>query len=111
MVIKEYPGIKKGDKVIVNKTNINYMIENFVEQMQIRGISCMSYFIDKKSNEEENAGISWTRDFDSNDVLNLVMTYVSGLSDREKLAFSTQLHNIVISEVISDNDEEEYYDS
>lgn len=110
MHIKEFPKVTKNGEELVEKTDMHSVIGDFVEQMQERGLTSMSFFTDKfdegELNEEEDvyevpSGISYTQDFHHEDMMSIVLGYMNSCMDtKSKLVFATQLHNFILSEVI-----------
>lgn len=116
MHIEEYPEIKKNGELITPKTTTVDIVKSFSEQMKKRGITNLCFFIDKEilkskhKNQMVNAdempsGYRQTDDFQHEDMLSLVMTYMEqNLSKSGKLAFISQIQNMVLSEIIESED-------
>jgi len=119
MLIREYPQIKKDGKVIINKTNDQHVIHTFVKQMEQRGDTVCSFYVNKDKmhktdNPDDFSGFSWTSDFNSDDLLNLVLSFAdTNFDTKQKMIFITQLQNIFVNESMDedydDNDDDDDY--
>ena len=91
------------------------MESNFNTQMTERGNTCFNFFIDKtalneiKEDEviEESlmpSGIAFSSDFGPDDMMNAILGYMNAtMSKKSKLAFVTQLHNYILSDIIDED--------
>jgi hypothetical protein len=110
MHIHEFPEIKKNNETVVSKTNHHHLINDFTKQVSDRGITCLSYVSNKKETQDMPSGLSFSKDFTPEDMMNIVLNYMgSTLSPRDSLLFVTQLQNWVITQMISSEDSDEDY--
>jgi hypothetical protein len=109
MHINEFPEIKKGSKTIVAKTNPHQIIDDFTNQMANRNLTCLTFFTDKKdSTQKFPSGISMSKDFTPDDMLNIVLNYLNtSLDKKSRLLFTTQLQSWIVSGMINNLDENE----
>ena len=118
MQLKEYPEIQEDGKVVVTKTTAVELVQDFSEQMQERGNTNIVFFANRQRladevvNDDYPSGAMWSQDFTPNDMLSLVLTYANAsLDPRQKLLFSSQLQNALLTEAMTDEYEyEEGYD-
>ena len=114
MHIKEFPRVLQDGKELIEGTNTHALIGNFVEQMYDRGFTSFTFFTDKYKEEMEfdpemaledtPSGLSYTEDFHHEDMMSMVLGYMNSCMDTtSKLAFATQLHNFILSEVIDES--------
>ena len=116
MHIKEFPKITKEGKEKVERTNMHEMIGDFTRQLYERGFTSLVFFTDKIGEyygdysddvvemEEMPSGLSYTEDFNHEDMMTMIMGYMdSCMNTKSKLAFATQLHNYILNEVIDDS--------
>jgi hypothetical protein len=54
MYIPEYRRIQKDGKTIVSESSDHNLVENFVEQMQNRGLTCFCAFVDRNKAKEND---------------------------------------------------------
>jgi antirestriction protein len=115
MLIKEFPAVYKDGKKIVNETETIKLIANFCNQLEERGKTSFNFFVDKEKINDENdenseypTGIVVSSDFNSEDLLMLILSYLDSNMDlKGKLAFAAQLQNILLNDVISSGEGEE----
>ena len=109
MVIKEYKEIRSGKKILVSKTSDHHLLSNFVQEMSKKGNTTFSFFVNKEkadnftpNKENEYPGsIDWSDDFNHNDMLNMLVSYLSHFSPRDKINFVSQLNTIIMGELIT----------
>lgn len=110
MQLKEYPEVTKEGETVIPKTSSHDLIRDFSEQMFNRGNVNMVFFNDPSIDPEDGeypSGAAWSPDFTPTDMVNLVVTYANmSLDPRQKLLFSTQIQNAILTEAM--NDEYDY---
>jgi hypothetical protein len=123
MHVPEYRKIVKDGKVIVSESSEKNLVSNFVRQMQERGLSCFCAFNnpDPTSDEESEGLIDWTEDFQQEDLMEVIVAYLSTMPKRSKMQFISMLSTMVLNDVIYSDpvyydddelleDEDGYYD-
>jgi hypothetical protein len=130
MYIPEYRKIQKGGKIVVSESPEHNLVQNFVEQMEDRGLTVFCAFVNKEKVTEnvmkmrdlkkqlthediskveyemevedmEHPGlVDWSESFYDDDMKDIVMAYMTRLPKRMKLQFISSLSNMIMSEVI-----------
>jgi len=118
MVIKEYPKITKNGEELVKGTDVHALVGEFVKQMKNRDLTVFSFFADKKELdkidpnaifENENdfpCGVSWSKDFDIDDMVQTVALYCRQLSEKKRLMLLSLIQTMVYHSIIDDGDDE-----
>ena len=118
MVIKEYPPIIKDGKTVVRGTTEQEINFSFTKQLEERGIESLNYFVNKKKYDEHgndpeyqdeiHCGISWSPDFTSDDLMELVLQYAdNNMTKQDMLYFGAQLQNYFIAAEEVEYDEDD----
>ena len=106
MIIKEFPRIVKNGKEQVSKTDNLFVLDSFVKQLHSRGTENLSCFRENE-NGNETIGIGWSEDFNIDDLLSLVMNYLIGLDQEERLIFLTELQTAIMTENLAEKIEDD----
>ena len=109
MHIKEYIEITKDGKRIVSKESPHFLIKNFTKQMHDRGFVALSYVCDPskynkevKSIDDIPSSFEVSENFEPNDLINLIMTYLGGFPPKLRMHFLNTLHNCVMTDALLD---------
>lgn len=118
MQIKEHLEIIKDGKKVVSKTSDHYVVKNFVDQMTNRNNTTMCFFVNKKKlkeyverNDTEDGdeipvdvdapgSAYWSGDFSNDELMQMVLSYLSSLPPKMRLAFASQLNNQVVNNIL-----------
>jgi folylpolyglutamate synthase/dihydropteroate synthase len=118
MIIKEYPPIMKDGKPVVLGTDKHDIIQSFNDQLEKRGVECLTYFVDNTEtkpddNEYPDSGIVWSENFSPEDLMDIVLNYAQeNMTKHDMLMFGAQLQNLFLAmeeeEVEEYDDDDEY---
>jgi hypothetical protein len=112
MHIKEYPQISQDGKTVLESTSTRDIVNDFCGQLSRRGKTFFGFHLDKsKIKETEDydafAGISFSEDFDTQDMMTMIMGYLdSTMTTSSKLAFVTQMQNFILTDVVEEQEDE-----